>query len=212
VVNVAGPHSSKINKLVSADKDMRITTRALRQEVAHIPAPQGFDFENRGLVVSDNDIGVYCRPETGNHILAGSEDPECDPHDWVDADDFSRDFTDQWTTQALRLGQRIPELAIPSRMRGVVDLYDVTEDWLPIYDRSAVDGFYMACGTSGNQFKNAPVAGRLMSALIDYCESGNNHDQIPLQFMLGNVDHVLDTSTMSRLREINPESSFSVLG
>jgi len=212
VVNVAGPHSSKINKLVSADKDMRITTRALRQEVAHIPAPQGFDFENRGLVVSDNDIGVYCRPETGNHILAGSEDPECDPHDWVDADDFSRDFTNQSATQALRLGQRIPELAIPSRMRGVVDLYDVTEDWLPIYDRSAVDGFYMACGTSGNQFKNAPVAGRLMSALIDYCESGNNHDQVPLQFMLGNVDHVLDTSTMSRLREINPESSFSVLG
>ncbi len=93
-------------------------------------------------------------------------------------------------------------------MRGVVDLYDVTEDWLPIYDRSAVDGFYMACGPSGNQFKNAPVVGRLMSALIDYCESGSNHDQIPLQFVLGNVDHVLDTSPMSRLREINPESSF----
>ncbi|HBK77682.1 MAG TPA: FAD-dependent oxidoreductase [Gammaproteobacteria bacterium] len=212
VVNVAGPHSSKINKLASADNDMRITTRALRQEVAHIPSPKGFDFENQGFVVSDNDIGVYYRPETGNHILVGSEDPECDPHDWVDADEFSRDFTDQWTTQALRLGQRIPELAIPSRMRGVVDLYDVTEDWLPIYDRSAVDGFYMACGTSGNQFKNAPVAGQLMSALIDYCESGNDHDQIPLQFALGNVDHVLDTSTMSRLREINPESSFSVLG
>ena len=29
---------------------------------------------------------------------------------------------------------------------------------------------------------------------------------------LGNVDHVLDTSTMSRLREINAQSSFSVLG
>ena len=29
---------------------------------------------------------------------------------------------------------------------------------------------------------------------------------------LAYVDHVLDTSTMSRLREINAESSFSVLG
>ena len=36
--------------------------------------------------------------------------------------------------------------------------------------------------------------------------------QTPLQFALGNVDHVLDTSTMSRLREINAQSSFSVLG
>lgn len=51
-----------------------------------------------------------------------------------------------------------------------------------------------------------------MSALIGYCELGNNHDQTPLQFALGNVDHVLDTSTMSRLREINAQSSFSVLG
>ena len=48
-------------------------------------------------------------------------------------------------------------------MRGIVDLYDVSDDWLPIYDRSAIDCFYMACGTSGNQFKNAPVVGELMS-------------------------------------------------
>ena len=211
-VNVAGPHSSKINALVGAQQDMKISTRALRQEVAHVPSPEGFDFEKLGLVVSDNDIGVYCRPESGNHVLAGSEDPACDAHDWVDPDDFTRDFTDQWTAQVLRLAQRIPELKIPNQARGVVDLYDVTEDWLPIYDRSAIDGFYMACGTSGNQFKNAPSAGRLMAALIEYCESGNDHDARPLQHQLHNIDYVLDTASMSRRREINAESSFSVLG
>ncbi len=212
VVNVAGPHSSKVNRMIGADVDMKITTRALRQEVAHVPAPQGFDFESFKLVISDNDIGVYCRPETGNFVLAGSEDPECDLREWVDPDDFSRDFTEQATTQALRLAQRMSGLKVPTRMRGVVDLYDVTEDWLPIYDRSAVDGFYMACGSSGNQFKNAPAAGRLMAGLIDYCEAGNDHDRHPLQFGLAHIDFVLDTATMSRLRKVNPDSSFSVLG
>ena len=212
IVNVAGPHSSKINALAGADQDMSISTQAVRQEVVHLPSPPDFDFSHDGLVVSDNDIGVYCRPETGNHVLAGSEDPECDPREVVDPDDYNRDFTEQWTAQALRIAQRIPTLGIPSRMRGVVDCYDVTEDWLPIYDRSCIDGFYMACGTSGNQFKNAPVAGKLMAALIDYCENGNDHDAEPLQFPLHYVDHRFDAGTVSRKRTINPDSSFSVLG
>lgn len=63
-----------------------------------------------------------------------------------------------------------PGLGIPSKMWGCVDLYDVTEDWLLIYDRSCVEGYYMACGTSGYQFKNAPVAGKVMAELIEYCE------------------------------------------
>ena len=212
VVNVAGPHSSKVNELAGVISDMRITTRALRQEVAHVPAPEGLDFEGGGLVVSDNDIGVYCRPETGNYVLAGSEDPPCDPHDWADPDDFNRDFSDQATTQALRLAQRMSGLKLPNRMRGVVDLYDVTQDWLPIYDRSLIDGFYMACGSSGNQFKNAPAAGRLMAGLIDYCESGNDHDSEAFRLKLTHIDYELNTATMSRRREINPDSSFSVLG
>ncbi|MEE8123580.1 MAG: FAD-dependent oxidoreductase, partial [Alphaproteobacteria bacterium] len=136
VVNVAGPHSDPINRLAGADGDMNIHTRALRQEVTHVPSPEGFRFEGAGFVVSDSDIGVYCRPETGNHILIGSEDPECDAREWVDPDDYNRDFTEQWTTQAYRMAQRIPSLGIPSRMKGCVDLYDVSDDWIPIYDKS----------------------------------------------------------------------------
>ena len=39
---------------------------------------------------------------------------------------------------------------MPSEKRGVVDLYDVSDDWIPIYDRTDLDGFYVAIGSSGN--------------------------------------------------------------
>ena len=212
VVNVAGPASARINAMAGVLEDMTIETRPLRQEVVHVPAPEGFDFEQDGLIVSDGDIGCYCRPERGNNILIGSEDPECDTHHWIDDRDWNTDFTEQWTTQALRYAQRVPSLGIPSRMRGVVELYDAATDWIPIYDKSALPGFYMACGTSGNQYKNAPVAGRLMAALIDYCEGGTDHDVTPMRLRLGHIGHEIDASFFSRRRAINAESSFSVLG
>lgn len=213
VVNVAGPGSSIVNRMAGVLDDMTIATRPLRQEVVHVPSPAGFDFERDGLIVSDSDIACYARPEHGNHILIGSEDPECDPHRWA-ADDvtFERDFTDQCTTQALRLAQRMPSLGIPSRTRGVVDLYDAATDWIPIYDRSSLPGFYMACGTSGNQYKNAPIAGRMMAALIGYCEGGGDHDAAPLRFALPHIGREIDVGFYSRKRPINTESSFSVLG
>lgn len=212
VVNVAGPHSHKINALAGADRDMRITTRALRQEVAHLPAPPGVAYADLACVTSDSDAAIYTRPEIGNNILIGSEDPPCDAHRWVDPDDYDRSFSDQWTLQAQRLAQRFPALGIPSKLKGCVDLYDVSGDWIPIYDRSCVDGFYMACGTSGNQFKNAPVAGKAMAAFIDYCEAGNDHDAEPMRYRLENLDHEISLATFSRLREINQSSTFSVLG
>lgn len=36
---------------------------------------------------------------------------------------------------------------------------EVSDDWMPIYDKSDLAGFYQAIGTSGNQFKTAPMAG-----------------------------------------------------
>jgi sarcosine oxidase subunit beta len=192
---------------------MTIRTRALRQEVVHVPAPEGFNFEKDGMMVSDGDIALYCRPEHGNHILIGSEDPECDPNEWVDDDmDYNRDFSEQWTTQALRYGQRVPSLGIPQRTKGIVDLYDASTDWIPIYDKSCLPGFYMACGTSGNQYKNAPIAGKLMAAIVEYCEAGNDHDSTPLQFALPYIGQTVDAGFYSRKRPINLESSFSVVG
>ncbi len=213
VVNVAGPGSAIINEMAGVLDDMTIKTRPLRQEVVHVPAPEGFDFENDGTIVSDSDIACYCRPEHGNHILVGSEDPECDPHQWCEDDvNYNREFTDQWTTQAMRYAQRVPSLGIPSKTRGVVDLYDASTDWIPIYDKSSLPGFYMACGSSGNQYKNAPIAGKMMTALISYCEGGADHDAEPLQFELPYIKRSIDVGFYSRKRPINEESSFSVLG
>jgi sarcosine oxidase subunit beta len=212
VVNVAGPHSFKINRMAGVETGMTITTRALKQEVAHVPFPEGFDFERSGLVTSDSDIGCYCRPEIGNHLLIGSEDPPCDPREWVDPDDYDRNFSEQWQVQVQRVAQRIPGLPVTAPVRGVVDLYDVTDDWIPIYDQSDLPGFYMAVGTSGNQFKNAPVAGAMMAELITACEQGRDHDRTPLAFSLPRTKRTISIGFFSRRREINPDSSFSVLG
>ncbi|SLN23932.1 4-methylaminobutanoate oxidase (formaldehyde-forming) [Falsiruegeria litorea R37] len=213
VINVAGPGSAIVNAMAGVLDDMTIETRPLRQEVVHVPSPEGFNFEEQGTIVSDSDISLYVRPEHGNHILIGSEDPECDPHQWCQDDkDYNREFTDQWTTQAMRYAQRVPSLGIPSKTRGVVDLYDASTDWIPIYDKSSLPGFYMACGTSGNQYKNAPIAGKMMAALVDYCEGGGDHDAAPLQFQLPYTGHMIDVGFYSRKRPINEESSFSVLG
>lgn len=213
VINVAGPHSSKINAVAGVAATMKIGTRALRHEVAHVPSPDGVDFESQGMVFSDSDISTYCRPEIGNHILIGSEDPECDSKEWVDdPDNYDTNFSEQWNVLVMRMAQRLSGLPIPTNTRGVVALYDVTEDWMPIYDRSDLDGFYMAVGTSGNQFKNAPVAGKMMTALVEACENGHDHDQAPLEFRLDHINQVISLGAFSRNREINQDSSFSVIG
>lgn len=212
VVNVAGPHSSKINRMAGVWDEMKIKTRALRHEVAHVPAPPGFDTMRHGVVASDSDIATYSRPEHGGYFLAGSEDPACDEKVWVDPDDFDHAFSDQARIQAMRLAQRFTGLPIPNNMQGVVDLYDVTDDWAPIYDKTALPGFYVAIGTSGNQFKNAPVVGRMMARLIAECEDGRDHDADPASIRLDNVGRDLSIGFFSRNREINRASSFSVLG
>ena len=211
VVNVAGPHSFKINEMVGATGDMTISTKALKQEVVHVPAPIE-NYDEVGMVTSDSDISCYTRPEKGNFLLVGSEDPECDPREWVDPDDYDDNFSEQWRIQALRAAQRVPTLGIPSAMRGVVSLYDVTDDWIPIYDCSSVPGFYMAVGSSGNQYKNAPIAGAMMAHLIEKVESGHDHDNDPLHFTGPHTGCDIDIGFFSRKRKINPESSFSVLG
>jgi len=56
------------------------------------------------------------------------------------------------------------------------------------------------------------LVGMLMTALIDYCEGGGDHDKTPFEYPLPNVDYRLNLRFSSRKREINRESSFSVVG
>ena len=162
VVNVGGPHSSVINRMAGVEQDMRIRNRALRQEVFAVPAPKGFALDEGGPVVADLDIGQYFRPQAGGTLLVGGTEPECDVLEWIDDPDHFNEYTtiEHWETYMLRLARRLPEFGVPNEARGLAALYDASDDWVPIYDRSSLDGFYMACGTSGNQFKNAPLAGQ----------------------------------------------------
>ena len=212
VVNVAGPHSMKVNQMADVENDMNIKTKALKVEVCHVPSPSGFNYEKEGFVISDSDIGCYSRPEIGNNVLIGSEDPECDERLFVDPDIWDESFSEQWRTQVLRQAQRYPDLPIPSNSKGVVALYDVSDDWIPIYDKSSLPGFYMAVGSSGNQYKNAPMAGKIMAELIVKCENGHDHDKDPIKLQLNYIDREIDLGFYSRNRIINEESSMSVLG
>ena len=214
VVNVAGPHSFVINRMAGVENSMNIKTRALRHEVHHVPSPEGFNFEKEGTHTSDGDNAIYFRPEAGNSILVGSEDPECDEKVWIDnPDEFDRNLTEaQWKAQVYRLAKRIPDLPVPNQPRGIVDLYDVSTDWLPIYDKSDLGGFYMAIGTSGHEFKNAPPVGYMMSELIHRVENGQDHDNDPVKYNAVYTGLELNIGFYSRNRKINPESSFSVNG
>ncbi|MYH87828.1 MAG: FAD-binding oxidoreductase, partial [Acidimicrobiaceae bacterium] len=154
----------------------------------------------------------YYRPEVGNHILIGSGDPTCAEQQWVHPDDYDNRISDsQWEAQVLRAGRRIPGLGVPHQKKGVVDLYDVSDDWVPIYDRTDLDGFYVAIGTSGNQYKNGSVAGHVMAELITAVESGLDHDNDPLVVTGRYTGMPIEVGFFSRNREA-AATSMSVHG
>jgi glycine/D-amino acid oxidase-like deaminating enzyme len=147
-------------------------------------------------------------------VLVGGTEPECDPLDWVDDPDTANlnRTTSLFETQVTRAARRFPELRIPSQPKGIAGIYDVASDWTPIYDRTDLDGYYVAIGTSGNQFKNAPLAGSMMAALITEVENGHDHDADPVAFACQHTGHTIGLGTFSRKREINPYSTGTVMG
>ncbi len=215
IVNVAGPHSSHVNKLAGVYDSMNIKTESIRHETYHVPGPPDFDFTTNGFAVADDDSGIYFRPQPGNNILVGTTDPPCDPKVPVGPDEELGEVTaDGWETNTMRINKRMPTLGVPlpHEKKGVVDRYDKSDDWIPIYDRTDLDGFYVAIGTSGNQFKNAGVAGHMMAELIEAVEGGHHHDAEPLQVTARFTGLNLDMGTFSRNREINADSSMTVHG
>lgn len=215
VVNCAGPWSGRLNSLAGVGADFTITVRPLRQEVHHVIAPVGYnDGDRLGPVVSDPDLGVYMRPAPGDVMLVGGAEPECDPLEWiVDPDTYNANRTTSlFETQVTRAARRFPELQVPSQPKGIAGVYDVSSDWAPIYDRTELSGFYVAIGTSGNQFKNAPLVGRLMATLIAEVENGHNHDSDSVTYMCRNTGHPIDLGMFSRRREVNHHSTGTVMG
>jgi glycine/D-amino acid oxidase-like deaminating enzyme len=152
---------------------------------------------------ADLDVGQYIRPQPGGTWLLGGTEPACDELHWVaDPDVFDPYPTvEQFEAAMMRAARRVPEFGVPHRPVGLAAMYDVSDDWVPIYDKSDLPGFFMACGTSGNQFKNAPLAGRFMAAIIEAESQGHDHDRDPLEWVGERTGRTIRLSAFSRRRE-----------
>ena len=224
VVNAAGPFSSRLNALAGVLDDFTISTRPLRVEVHQFTAPPGYgaglvpqadpDALPIGPLLADLDTGHYSRGTLTGEIIVGGVEPACDPMHWVDdPDQVSPALSQQvYRAQSYRAARRMPDLTVPNTPRGIVGVYDVTDDWIPIYDRTALPGFYVAIGTSGNQFKNAPLVGVFLTEIITACENGRDHDVTPVTVTLPRTGNRVDLSTYRRTRPITASSSFTVMG
>ncbi len=205
VINAAGPHSAVVNEQAGIFDQLAIRTHPQRHEVAYVRKPARMSASELGFL-ADLDTGFYTRSD-GVDLLVGTTDPACDEPQVVLPDNADQSMTDQWTLQVMRAAQRFPELAIESRARGTVGLYDVSDDWVPLYDKSPLAGFFLAVGTSGNQFKNAPMIGDIMLAIIQAGLSGIDHDQTPTHLRLAEVDRTVDLAFYSRLRKVHATRS-----
>lgn len=213
VVNVGGPHSGHLNRLAGVTEGMRVGHRPLRQEMFSVVAPDGLRLEDGFPAVADVDLGQYFRPQIGGTWMIGSLEPECDPLHWIDdPDDFDPYPTvERFETAMMRVARRVPEFGVPHRPTGLAALYDVADDWVPIYDKSDLPGFYMACATSGNQFKNAPMSGRFMRAIIEAEADGRDHDVDPVEVVGGRTGRPIHLASFSR-RRARAATSGTVLG
>jgi sarcosine oxidase, subunit beta len=186
--------------------DFTSSTRAVEQEVISLPAPAGFGLDDGGTGVHDPDFATYFRPHAGGTVIVGSFEPPCDPLVFVpDTDAVAPSVhPETWELQSLRLARRLPGLQVPNTSSGIVSAYDVTDDWVPTYDRTNLDGYYVAIGTSGHQFKAAPFVGEVMAALVDSVESGHDHDADPLVVRGSWTGVEVNLAQFSRLRPVEP--------
>ena len=212
VVNVAGPWSTLINQMAGAGSDFTMGLKPLRAEVHQISTPKNI---LPGPIMGDLDLGTYVRSGPGGITLVGGTEPECDVLEWVEpgkVDEVNMTRTvEVFESQTYRFARRFPAAQIPSTPVGVVGVYDVSSDWTPIYDKTDVPGFYVAIGTSGNQFKNAPGAGLIMAHLINEVEKGVDHDNKAVVYQCTKSKSAINLATFSRKRDRNLTSG-TVMG
>ncbi|MGH3276741.1 MAG: NAD(P)/FAD-dependent oxidoreductase [Streptosporangiaceae bacterium] len=215
VVNAAGPWSSALNRLARVGDEFTVRVRPMRQEVHQVAAPAGYNQRpGLGPAIADLDLGIYLRPASGDFLLIGGTEPACDPLEWIDDPDAinPRATASLFRAQVTRAARRLPGLTVPNVPTGIAGVYDVADDWTPIYDRTDLDGFYVAMGTSGNQFKNAPLAGRFIAMLVDGVEAGHDHDRKPLHYTCEYTGHVINLGAFSRKRPPNKAATSTVMG
>jgi len=199
VVNAAGPHSASVNRLAGVGGDFGVGLRIVRQELHLVPYPQG---TVRAAHIVDGDLGINFRPEGDTGFLVGSNGAAVDGTEEIaDPDEFLSEPTrDVWARHTTRIARRVPAAVVPHKPVGIAGLYDASEDWLPIYDRTDRPGFFVAIGTSGNQFKTAPVVGDLVVDIVRASLEGRDTDTDPVIVTLAS-GRTVDTGAFSRRRQ-----------
>jgi sarcosine oxidase subunit beta len=153
VVNVAGPHSFVINEMAGVADSM-----AIRPCAAGACAVRRVSTSRRKGCWSTRRSLSSAR--VGNHI-SWKSGSGYDPRSGSRPGRVRRNITESVAGTGAQARPQASSLSVPNE-KGVVDLYDVSDDWIPIYDKTDLPGFYVAIGTSGNQFKNSHIASYCM--------------------------------------------------
>jgi len=110
--------------------------------------------------------GTFLRPETGGLTLTGFLDAD-EPNHLMDPERLGADVGFDEVSRIMERASRcVPALGEARYQRGYAGAFDITPDWMPVLDETAVRGFYVAAGMSGHGFKLSPAVGRMMADLI----------------------------------------------
>ena len=162
VVNAAGPWA----KFLAASAGLEMPLVAVREQdtVWEVRADRSMPT----TPVSNPLEAAYMRPMGGRRWLIGRAYPK--PYIEVDPYNFKATADEDFVLDLLdRMAKRIPPLQGARLIDAYAALYDVTPDWTPFFGpRSGIDGYYDACGGSGNSFKTGPVLAReLVDWMVD---------------------------------------------
>jgi glycine/D-amino acid oxidase-like deaminating enzyme len=195
VVNAAGPHAAGLN--LAFQVPLGLNTVPLRQYIV-----RGRYSGRRVPTMGDLVNGFYCRPDP-DVFKIGAVLP-------ADHREFEA-FPGGTATEPL-LSHHLERMLERARRRikgfelrdAACELayYDWTvADSYPIIDRTDVDGYYVAIGTSGSWFKGGPVIGELVAELVERVQKGADHDEAPLRVKLLRTGNTLDLGAFSRRRK-----------
>ncbi|MGH7325336.1 MAG: NAD(P)/FAD-dependent oxidoreductase [Candidatus Rokuibacteriota bacterium] len=160
IVNAAGLWSPRVAALAGVALPIVVG----RHPVFIVERDPGFGAPH--VVYLDLAGGAYVRPETGRLTLTGSLTDD-EAHHPVDPERLGQEVGLAEATETLeRTSRAVPRLGEARYQRGYVGAFDITPDWMPILDQSAVGGFWIAAGMSGHGFKLAPAVGEMMAALV----------------------------------------------
>ena len=159
VVNAAGTWADRVARLVGVDVPIAVCRHKInfftRPPEAASPHPLIYDFVQN----------MYTRPETGGLTLVGPLESEV--ADRVDPDRYNEGVTFEETADAMeRAVHRFPVMENAEVAKGYAGCFDVSPDWHPVLDESAVRGFYVAAGFSGHGFKLSPAVGDMVARLV----------------------------------------------